>query len=233
MREQDIPEEIDTLAVLPDRHLVRMKHETQLMRKIGVDGHQKYFKVSCAMRDDHEIIRVPEIVLDPECVFHELIKFIHVDICKELRREVPDGDAASWKLLSPRETVDDFFEERADARVIDLPTEHPLQNGMVNGGEEPVNVALEREARTGAIPADFPQHSFERIDATMSPLALATREEMRDERRLEDRIEGSEDGMVHDTVADGRFVDLALLGIADAERVILAVPVCPRCKVAV
>lgn len=48
---------------------------------------------------------------------------------------------------------------------------------------------------------------------------------MRDERRLEDRIQRRKDCMMENTVANGRFVDRALLWIADRERRVVPVPI--------
>ena len=51
----------------------------------------------------------------------------------------------------------------------------------------------------------------------MRSFIFATGKRTRDERRLEDGIEGGEDGMMHDTVAYSRLVNATLFGIADSE----------------
>lgn len=85
MGPQDVAEEIDALAIFPDCHFLRMQTEAQMIVQEIPDRRQKSREIVMIIGYDHKIIGIADIVLDSQRMLHELIEWIHVDVCEELR----------------------------------------------------------------------------------------------------------------------------------------------------
>ena len=228
MLPQHVAKNVDALAVLSDRYLARVKIKVQIFFEKRSDGSEERLQLLTTWcYHHHEVIRIADIKLDLERVLDELIELVEVDIRKELRGEVADGDA----LLSKEsrclrsETLNDLPQEYECLLILQAFPEDAEEDGVIDGREELFNVALEHEAGPRRVSTHTPEHLIQGIDRPVRPLTFATGERMSNERRLEDGIEHGEDGMVQDTILHGRFVDASLLGIADGEGAIRLMPV--------
>ena len=135
MRQEHISKEIDALLVFEER-----------------------IEFFTACRDDHEVIRVPDEVFDPECMFDELIELVEVDIGKELRSKIADRDS-----LPPEEfgilgkgTPDDFTEQRNGFLILYPSSDDMEEYVMIDGSKELMDVAFENKAWACPVPA----HTF-------------------------------------------------------------------------
>lgn len=123
----------------------------------------------------------------------------------------------SLSLSPDRVALDNFFEERESVLITDALFEDREQDIVVHALEELLDIALQNEAGSGAVPTDLAHHSLQRVDAPVRAVADAAGEGGRDEGRLEDRVQDREDGVVEDAVPHRRLVDVPLLGVADVE----------------
>lgn len=120
VRQENVPQEVDALAIFTDRNFSRMKVEMQMCSEKSTDGLQQRLQIFSAFRHCHEVIRVADVVLDLECVFDELIELVEVDVGEELRGEVSDGDAGvpEESRVLCGEAPDNLTEKRDGLRIL-------------------------------------------------------------------------------------------------------------------
>ena len=153
-------------------------------------------------------------------MLHELIKDIHVDIRKKLRREVADGHtfALEETHLSLRKAANNSFKETHDVGIGNPPPQNLEQDMVINGIEEFSHVAFQHEAGRRVVSARFSHHTRQRLDAFVRTLADTAGVGIGDEGRLKDWIQYLKDGMMDDPITDGGLMDVSLLGIGNEER---------------
>lgn len=63
--------------------------------------------------NENEIIHISSIILHFHGFLHPCVKLVHIDIGKELTRQIPDRESTSWtsieETLAPRESDPVFF----------------------------------------------------------------------------------------------------------------------------
>src|SRR3989344_5203682 len=104
---------------------------------------------------------------------------------------------------------------------------------MVDRGEEFADVAFEYPAGAGVVARDLVGELAETDHCLVCPLTSATRVRIGNECAVEEWIELAVERVVEQPIAHGRFVDVAGLGVADAEVLVSAMLVCARSKVAI
>ena len=82
-------EKIDTRSYRSYRDLIWVKLKMQVASQELLDARQQSFQFRPIPRQEHEVVGIPNIRLDLECVLHELVKLVHIDNHQELRSEVP------------------------------------------------------------------------------------------------------------------------------------------------
>lgn len=143
------------MAVLADRYFVRVEIEMQMFLEEGSNGYEERFEFLTTCRDDHEVICVSDVAFDLECVLDELIELVEVDVCKELRREITDGNAFSSEEVGVlcHEALDDLPEERDGFLILQASSKNVEENIVIDRTEKLMDVALEDEAGSCAIAA--------------------------------------------------------------------------------
>lgn len=123
MRKMNPAEEIDSRSVCLDEYLTGMKREFQPpLEKIRHCGH-KIFQILLAIIHDHKIIGVANAIANFQFTFQKLIKFIHINIHKELARKIPERQTNTGTPLRMK-AVDDFAKEPKNIVIPNM----PLQN---------------------------------------------------------------------------------------------------------
>jgi hypothetical protein len=198
MWKKNVSKEVDALPVFADRNLVRMEIKMQIVLEKGLNRSKACFQFSEAIGDDHEVICVSNIVLDPECVFDELIELIEIDIGKELRSKITDRDSlpAEEAGVIGEGTPDDFTEQGNSLLILHSSTDYVEEYVMIYGSEEPVDVAFEDKAGACSVPTHTSQHRIECVYRFMRSFAFLTGERMSNECWLKNRIENGENCMV-------------------------------------
>src|SRR3989338_515468 len=160
-------------------------------------------------------------------MLHELIKLIHVDVCENLRREIPNGDSATFKKIRPRgcETFDHFAEKPHGIGILDPLPENLKQNIMINGIKEFPYVAFQRIALLRFVATDGANHGRKFLHAAMRPLADATGKRSRDKRFLENRIQNLKNRVMQCPVAYCSLMNVSPLRIMDPKFFIGVMPI--------
>lgn len=205
--------------MLAQGYFLRMKFEQEPLSKKVLHGSKQILQIRPVRRYDDEVVRVSSVMFDLQFALHELIELVHVDVRKDLRRQVADRYASSLKQIwsACRKALDNLMHQSHDLLVLDLCAENPEQRIVVDGVEELPHVALERVARArvvatyGAYDLCNPSH------ALVCSFAKATGKRRRNECRFENGIEHAEDGMVKHTVTNRRFMNPAHFWIMDPE----------------
>lgn len=152
---KNVSKEVDALSVFADRNLVRVEIKIQIILEKGLNRSKDCFQFSEALGDDHEVICVPNIVLDSKCVFDELIELIEVDIGKELRSKITDRDSllAEEAGVLGKRTPDDFTEQGNGLLILHSSADDMEEYVMIYRSEELVDVAFEDKAGACSVPA--------------------------------------------------------------------------------
>ncbi len=90
MRETDISQKINALMQLPDENLFRMQGEREMIAKEFGDRLNQIFQIRPIRRCYCKIIGIAGIIFYMECMFHKLIKFIHIDVREKLGCKIAD-----------------------------------------------------------------------------------------------------------------------------------------------
>jgi len=94
---------------------------------------------------------------------------------------------------------------------------------VVNGFKEPFDVALKSEARFKIITAYLSYCFIQNIYPLVGPFVNATREGIRDKRRLEYRIENGKNSMMKYAVPDSGLMNMPLFRVVNIKGHIVSV----------
>lgn len=163
-------------------------------------------------------------------MFHEPVKFVHIDIYKKLRGEVTEWEANP----KPRrgETIDNLANQ-PQRPFVQIPLENTNKRLVISAREEFPYVALQNPAGFGVVFASLPAEATEAVQCLMCPLPDPTGKRIGDELTIEVRVQNSVYRMMKQAVADVCLVDVPRLRVGDIERLIAAVPIGTMKKVAV
>ena len=224
-REDPVTEEPDSVPGRENDALVRMDAEPQLFEE-SADLVADLVQPPLVVGEDQEVVDVADIA-QPQPVGDEVVQRVEVDIGEELaglvaqrqspaplggREQVVAGEPHQHRLLRIA-VVDDEPDQLEHMRVLDLASDQPFEDLMVDGGEEFPDIGLQDiPVTTGKLLAA--------IHGGVGPLSLAAGVAVEDERPLEDRLEYAGQGVMHHPVAEWRRADLAGLALVDRERAV-------------
>ena len=87
------PEVFHDFAIMLKVDLLGMKKQFKLLREICFDGRNQGLQISLVTMNQNKIVHIPAIVTNSQIALHEMVKFIEVDIAKQLRSQVANGQA--------------------------------------------------------------------------------------------------------------------------------------------
>lgn len=201
-----------------------MHFKFQLIRKKRGDAGQGVFQVLLILIQDHEIIRVSDVVMGFKLPFHELVELIHVHIDEKLARKVAKRKADAASVICSK-TADDLIEQPERIPIGNLVPKNLHQNFMIDIGEELSDIAFEHPRSARVIAGDLPRERTKAIHGAVRSFVLPAGVGIVDEQAIEERIELPIDCVMHQTIFYGRLVNIPWLGIVDAESVVRAMPV--------
>ena len=70
-----------------------MERKAQFYCKKTLDLRKQVLEVGCVIRYNEKVVRIADVMFHLELVFYELIQRIQIDVCKQLRRQIPDWQA--------------------------------------------------------------------------------------------------------------------------------------------
>ena len=172
-------------------------------------------------------------------MLHELIELIHVDIGKELRRQVSDGYSLTArsavyslslslslaKSRVARITVYNLSKQFLCFGVFDSPFQYFNKGRVVYGVEELPNIAFKDEASPRVVSAYLPYDTREEIHAPMRAFAYPAGKRSRDEGRLENRVKNPKQRVVQNPIAYRRLMNTPPFWVVNPERGIRAVSI--------
>lgn len=179
----------------------------------------------CSVRIQyHEIICVPDVMTYFEFSFHELIKFVHVDVHKELTREIPERKTDTH-IVSNVKTFNNLLQKPEGIIVRNGTTQNVHQHLMIDIGEEFADIALEHPRRLRVIARDFVSELLESIHGAVCALADTAGVRIVDEEAIEERIQLPVHRVMYEPIADGCLMNLARLRVIDSECLVGSVPI--------
>lgn len=95
MRENDISQKINALAVSPYLDLVRMKLKLKPLAQEILYRLQKNLQLRRIVAHNQKVVSITDIVFNMQSMLHKLIKFVQIDIGKKLAREIADRHSFS------------------------------------------------------------------------------------------------------------------------------------------
>ena len=167
------------------------------------------------MTKNNKIISISCIVLSFELMLYELIKFVHVDVRKNLRCQVANWYSTTIKQVrdTPLKTTYYFFQEPNCIRVPYSFLKNLKQNSMVNTVKEFLDVTFQGEVGNSVIFTRLSHHLAYSVDSTMGAFANPAGVRIRNKSRFEYPIEYSKNSMMQNAVSDSSFVNVSTLWI--------------------
>ena len=104
---------------------------------------------------------------------------------------------------------------------------------MINRSEKLSNIALEYPAGFGMVLAFLAGECLKSFDGLMGTFVIPTGIGVSNESFVEERVEDTIEGVVQESVAHGRFVDISRFRVGDCEGVVTGVTVGFRGKLSV
>lgn len=163
-----------------------------------------------------------------QCVLHEPVEFMEIDIGKNLAREVADGNAAptigklslSLETRTNRVAINDVIEQLKRSLVLHAPSEEILEYIVIHIIEELVDVRSPEETLMV-----YSEKVLCSVDAPREPLAFPARPRIEEEYWIVAFDEIVVQEPVDDPVTERSDGDTALLRVIHGERPIRAVTV--------
>ena len=157
-------------------------------------------------------------------VFHESIKFIQVDIRKELGSKIADRDPsrAGFYSLSLSLSLSNWhgliaaynsFQETYRLVVHHPLSENPEQDVVINAVKKSFDITLQNETRSRVISRSASRHAFKCSDTAMRAISNTARKRGPDERLFKNRVNDGKYGVVEYAITHGRLVDMALFRV--------------------
>ncbi len=94
-------------------------------------------------------------------LLHKLIEFIHINVGKKLRREIPERDAFSG---SPMKALNDIGEQTKKSFVFNAISQNLHQLRMIDAGKELSYITLQNPTGPRVISAHLSCNHLETID---------------------------------------------------------------------
>lgn len=214
----DVPEKVNAMMVFSQSYLVWVECKMEVVGKKFLYDREPLFELFLTFMHKDKVVCIADVVRNAECLFHELIERVHVDIRKELAREISNRHA--WG-----KAINDGADEPQCICIINGASDAREEYFMIDKCKEFFNVTLEDKTRLAVILAHSANHPVEAPNAAMRSLIDAAGVRVVKECFFEKRIQSKKECMVHDTVADACLMDLTRFWIVDDESVIWAVAI--------
>lgn len=197
----------------------------------GADAWQQTFEPRTVFGQEDEIIGVADVVRGFKLMRGELVELVHVDVHEELGGEVAQREAFAGR--GGVEALYHFCKECDRAFVCYPLFEHCEEYLLVDGSEKLPYVALEHPAGARVVLRDSSGEGLEAVHRPVCPLPFTTGIRVGDECAVEEWVQLAIERVMHEAVAHERLVDVAGLGVVDAEVRVWAVVIGAVCEVAV
>ena len=93
MRQRDVSEKISALSQFPQNYFPWVEVECETFTKKTSNHWKQRDELHWIVMHEDEIIRVSDVEWDSKLLFYEMIQFVQIHVRKQLRRQIPDGDA--------------------------------------------------------------------------------------------------------------------------------------------
>ncbi len=228
MRKDDSPKEIDTTLILQNLHLPRMQTQFQLFLKKCAYRLNQFLEIFSFARHDDEIIRVSRIVLYLQFAFHELIKFVHVDIRKKLGCQIADRNALRTEKIgiTAGKAFDDSLQKPYHLRIFDFSLEKHEQNFVINTVKKLLHITFQYIAWPSVVSRYFSDHVCHSENALMSTLANPTGKRSQNECWFVNAVKDVENGVMKDAIPYSRLVNMPALRIMNMKIGVAIVYIC-------
>jgi hypothetical protein len=126
--------------------------------QIRLHGLLDFTEICRTIVQNHEIVTIPQVILTAQLLLHEVIEAVQINIGKELTGQIANGYTATSvqrnkevhilrKILDNRflriAMIQNCFDEPAYAIIGNLPTQHVIEDIVVDTREVFENVTLE------------------------------------------------------------------------------------------
>jgi len=227
VRENHISQEINTLGVFCDEDFLGVQFKSQCFTQKLLDNRHQRLQVISVFRYHDEVVSVSGIVFYAQFLFHKLIKLVHVYIGKKLGCEVPNWYSFPREevRLATNESFNDFFKKPQCVGICNLYLKHCSQNSVVNSVKKLFDIAFKCVAMSRVVGAFLTEHFRNAVYTLMCSFSYSAREGCWNESRLENPIQDFKNSVMKNTIANGRFVNITKLRIADTEANIVAMSI--------
>lgn len=211
VRKRNIAEKINTARVFTYCDLAWMQLETQVFVKKILYFRDCIFQKLFVFRYDNKIVRIANIIFYLQLLFHKLIKLIHVDISKKLRRQVTDRESFSDKKVGrfSTKTFNDFFHKPHCVGIFDFSPQELDQNGMVNAVKKLSYVALKCVRCPAVVSRNLAKHFIQNPDAFVRSFSNTTRKGVGYKSWFKNWVKDFENCVVQHSVSNCGFVDVS------------------------
>jgi len=161
-------------------------------------------------------------------MFNKLVKFIHINIGKNLRCQIANWYASSFKKAwsTCHKALDDFSQEIHNFLVFNFPIKNANEHIMVNRIKEFSDIALQSIALSGIILAYSSNHFRNFFHSLVCSFAYAARKRIWNKGRFKYWIQNVEYRMVQYSIAYCGFVDMTKFWIVNIKAGITTMFVC-------
>jgi len=210
MGQDNVPEKVHTMPIVSYRDLSRMQSKMQARFQKRFNMRYQRPQVGLITGNDHKVVSVASVAFDSQLVLHELVKLIHINIGKQLRRQIPNRYAFALEQIrtTSGEAFHDLPHQPHKVLVVNPSFENTQQNVVINRIEESSHIALQDKAGARIVIAHSSQHICKCPYALMGAFANTARKRCRDKGRLENRIENAKNRVMQKAITDRRFVNL-------------------------
>lgn len=90
------PEKQYSLRDMLEIYLARMESESELLYQKVANNRNTRFQIFSVYMNQDEVIYISSIIFHFQSFLHEDVELMHIDICEELTREIPDRETTSF-----------------------------------------------------------------------------------------------------------------------------------------
>ncbi len=99
-RKGNVSQKVYPFTVSPYFNLARVELKFQSIAQKFAYREQQFLQSIGIVPNDHEIIRIPGVVLNMQCMFHKLIELVHIHIGEKLTRQVSNRQPFSRRIFT-------------------------------------------------------------------------------------------------------------------------------------
>ena len=165
----------------------------------GLDRFAHGVKVGLVVVNDAEIVHVSQISGLAQLVLGELVEVVQVDVGEELARQIADGDASRERVARVGGAVDDLVEKPQGVGAGDAAAKLPFKDRVGDVGKIFGDIGLEH-VDAAVLALDLAHEGLGAVGSGVRALARTAGVGVADEAPLPDRLNGSDQGVLHNAV---------------------------------